>query len=40
MLIIGSTAIKNYFPDFNRTPKDLDYAVEDSTEFRNANGVE
>ena len=40
MLVIGSTAIKNYFPDFNRTPKDLDYAVEDSTKFKNGNGIE
>lgn len=27
MLIIGSTAIKHHFPDFNRIPKDIDYAV-------------
>jgi len=27
MVIIGSTAIKYYFPDFTREPKDLDYAV-------------
>ena len=27
MLIIGSTAIKNFFPDFPRNPKDLDYVV-------------
>ena len=27
-LIIGSTAIKAHFPDFNRNPKDLDYVVE------------
>ncbi len=40
MLVIGSTAIKNYFPDFNRTPKDLDYAVEDSTKFKNGDGIE
>lgn len=26
-VIIGSTAIKHYFPDFNREPKDIDYAV-------------
>jgi len=26
-LIIGSTAIKHYFPDFKRKPKDLDIAV-------------
>ena len=28
MIIIGSTAIKEYYPDFNREPKDLDYAIE------------
>jgi hypothetical protein len=27
-VIIGSTAIKHHFPDFNRVPKDLDYAIE------------
>ena len=26
-LIIGSTAIRYYFPDFNRNPKDIDVAV-------------
>ena len=26
-LIIGSTAIRHYFPDFNRNPKDIDVAV-------------
>ncbi len=27
MLRIGSSAIKHYFPDFNREPKDIDFAV-------------
>lgn len=40
MLIIGSSAIKNYFPDFNRKPKDIDYVVEDSTNYENSKGVE
>ena len=40
MLIIGSSAIKKYFSDFNRKPKDLDYVVEDSTKFKNGNGIE
>ena len=26
-LVIGSTAIRHYFPDFNRNPKDIDVAV-------------
>lgn len=28
-VLIGSSAIKHHFPDFNREPKDLDYAVRD-----------
>lgn len=28
MILIGSTAIKYYFPDFNRVPKDLDIATQ------------
>lgn len=27
--LIGSAAIKHWFPEFNREPKDLDYAVDD-----------
>jgi hypothetical protein len=27
MILIGSKAIKHYFPDFNREPKDTDYIV-------------
>ena len=27
MLLIGSSAIKHHYPDFNRIPKDIDYAV-------------
>ena len=29
MLIIGSSALKHYYSDFPREPKDLDYAVVD-----------
>lgn len=29
MILIGSTAIKYWFPDFPREPKDVDYAVKD-----------
>jgi len=29
MLVIGSTAIKHWFPDFNREPKDIDYVVRE-----------
>lgn len=39
-LIIGSTAIKHYFPDFPRTPKDLDYVVENKAKFKRTEGIE
>lgn len=39
MLVIGSTAIKNYFPDFPRNPKDLDYVI-DNQDTKNSEGVE
>ncbi len=29
MFLIGSTAIRHWFPDFPREPKDVDYAVKD-----------
>jgi hypothetical protein len=39
MIVIGSTAMKVHFPDFNRVPKDLDIAVE--TEIKSNNkGIE
>lgn len=38
MVIIGSTAIKHHFSDFNRAPKDLDYAV--SSPIKKENGTE
>lgn len=38
MILIGSTAIKHWYPDFNRVPKDLDYAVE--TKRTNILGTE
>lgn len=28
MIIIGSVAIKHWYPDFNRVPKDIDFAVD------------
>jgi len=27
MILIGSSAIKHWYPDFKREPKDLDYIV-------------
>lgn len=38
MILIGSTAIKHWFPDFRRVPNDVDYIVSDYRE--NENGVE
>lgn len=32
MILIGSKAIKHYYPDFKREPKDIDFAI-DSNEF-------
>lgn len=39
-LIIGSTAIKHYFPDFPREPNDLDYVVVDRSKFKKEIGIE
>ena len=39
-IIIGSTALKYYFPDFPRTPKDLDYVVLDSSLYEREKDVE
>jgi hypothetical protein len=39
-LIIGSTAMRHHFPDFNREPKDVDYAVEDANYFTSSREVE
>lgn len=38
MLIIGSTAIKHYFPDWSHIPKDLDYTVD--IQRNNEPGIE
>jgi hypothetical protein len=40
MVTIGSTAIKHYFPDFPREPKDLDIAVKDTEYLEKLPGVE
>jgi hypothetical protein len=40
MIIIGSTALKHWFPDFKSEPKDLDYAVSNASLYRSAKGVE
>lgn len=38
--IIGSTAIKHWFSDFNRIPKDLDYAVDEEYKGEKIHGIE
>lgn len=40
MLVIGSTAIKHYYPDFTREPNDLDYAVDESCKLESRRGLE
>lgn len=37
MILIGSRAIKEYFPDFPREPKDYDYIVKEQPEVRCIN---
>lgn len=39
-MIIGSTAIKHWFPDFPREPKDLDIVVRSKKGLPKINGVE
>lgn len=39
-IIIGSAALKYWYSDLNRTPKDLDYAVKDTSIFPKEKGVE
>lgn len=39
-ILIGSKAIKYWYPDFNRTPKDTDYAVKDENLFKNQTSIE
>lgn len=40
MLIIGSTSLKHYFPDYTNVPKDIDYVVDDSSLHKNKPGIE
>jgi hypothetical protein len=40
MLIIGSTAIKHWYPDFKREPKDVDYAVNDKIGYKSQHDIE
>lgn len=40
MLLIGSKAIKHFYPDFSRTPHDTDYIVEDSSKHQKEKNVE
>lgn len=40
MLIIGSTALKLWYPDFKREPKDVDFVVRNSSHYKNNKGFE
>lgn len=40
MILIGSKAIKHWFPDFPRVPKDSDYLVLDKSRWNNIPGKE
>jgi len=39
MILIGSKAIKHWFPDFPREPKDTDYVFEDNTKGFHLKGI-
>lgn len=40
MIIIGSVAIRYWYPDFNRLPKDIDYAVISSKQYKSTRSTE
>lgn len=40
MILIGSTAIKHWYPDFPREPKDEDYLVIDAKRHTKKQGIE
>ena len=40
MLLIGSRAIKHWYPDFTREPKDTDYIVSESRLFQREPNIE
>lgn len=40
MIIIGSVAIRYWYPDFNRLPKDIDYAVISSKQYNSTRSTE
>ncbi len=40
MILIGSSAIKHYYSDFKREPKDLDYIVNTDSKLKSNNGIE
>lgn len=39
-ILIGSNAIKHWYPDFKRVPKDVDFAVKDNSIYKSRKGVE
>jgi hypothetical protein len=40
MILIGSCAIKNWYPDFPRKPKDIDYIISEFKENDRINNIE
>lgn len=40
MITIGSTAIKHWYSDFNRIPKDIDYIVKCGLQYNKEPGIE
>jgi hypothetical protein len=40
MILIGSKAIKHYYPEFKRDPKDIDYIVNTDSKLKSGNGIE
>lgn len=40
LLIIGSCALKHYFPDYSKEPNDIDYAVSELGLFPKHKGIE
>jgi hypothetical protein len=40
MILIGSSAIRHYYPEFKRVPKDIDYVVNSDSKMKSADGIE
>ena len=40
MILIGGSAIRHWFPSFDREPKDIDYIVDDNENYQNTRIIE